>query len=83
MAEEKMTYSRAEKVLGLKDGSIAAHKAELKQMKEEMVTYLLSDIDAPEPEEVEAADDIVDGLLDIATRYGMRKIFVAEFREDK
>lgn len=83
MAEEKITYEKAEKLLGLKEGSIAAHKAELKQMKEEMVAFVLSytfpDIEEVDIEVADAAKDeagqIVLGLLSIGTRYGMRKMF--------
>lgn len=85
-----MTYEKAEKLLGLKDGSIAAHKAELKQMKADMVAFVLT-LTFPDYEEVdievaEAAKDeaeqIVLGLLKIGHGYGMRKMFEAEYRED-
>jgi hypothetical protein len=83
MSEEEITYARAEKMLGLKDGSIAAHKAELKQMKEEMVafvlTYTVPDLKEVDIELTEAAKDeaeqIVLGLLSIGVRYGIRKMF--------
>ena len=82
MAEDKMTYEKAEKRLWLKAGEIKWHKDELKAMKAEMVMFVLTDIESTEPEYVKAAEDIVDGILDIAARYGMRKMFAAEPRED-
>ena len=82
MAEEQMTYEGLRRYWDWKAGEIKRHKDEVKAMYKEMVMFVLTDIESTEPEYVKAAEDIVDGILDIAARYGMRKMFAAEPRED-
>lgn len=82
MAED-VTLEKAEKLLGMKKGEIAAHRKELQAMKDEMIGFVLSYTCPPlESGEIEITDadhdeaeQIVLGLLSIGTKYGLRKVF--------